>query len=212
VHDEAADHPDGRRRRSGSTRASIVEAMLDLVEGGDVAPGAARVAARAGVGLRSVFRHFEDMDSLYREMGTVVQGRVLPAFLQPYRATDWQGKLAEMVERRIGLYEAVLPFKFAADLRHRQSEYLARDYQQFHLLELTSLEAVLPAEVRRDRALLAALLAATGFQTWKALRKDQGFDVATSRAAVQRTVRSLLGPAAASKAARAGRPASRKSS
>ncbi|PNB35794.1 TetR family transcriptional regulator, partial [Pseudomonas sp. FW305-130] len=36
--------------------------MLDLVGKGDIAPSAARVAETAGVGLRSVFRHFADMD------------------------------------------------------------------------------------------------------------------------------------------------------
>ena len=39
--------------------------MMNLIEGGDLMPSAARVAEEAGVGLRTVFRHFDDMDSLY---------------------------------------------------------------------------------------------------------------------------------------------------
>ncbi|MFM8818949.1 MAG: TetR/AcrR family transcriptional regulator, partial [Phenylobacterium sp.] len=56
--------PDGRRRRGLDSRDRIIAAMLDLAREGEVAPGAERVAARAEVGLRTVFRHFRDMDSL----------------------------------------------------------------------------------------------------------------------------------------------------
>ena len=73
---------DGRRERSRSSRSKIVAAMLDLVGKGDVAPSAARVAEVAGVGLRSVFRHFDDMDELYREMGGVIEAQVMPIILQ----------------------------------------------------------------------------------------------------------------------------------
>ena len=56
-------HPDGRRQRSRASRAKIIKAFMELMKSGDPSPSAARVAERAGVGLRSVFRHFDDMDS-----------------------------------------------------------------------------------------------------------------------------------------------------
>ena len=62
------DEVDGRRRRSLDSRARIVAAMLELVRLGNASPNAVEVAARAGVGLRSVFRHFKDMESLYVEI------------------------------------------------------------------------------------------------------------------------------------------------
>ena len=55
---------DGRRLRSQDSRARIVAAMLDLIREGEIAPSAELVASRANVGLRTVFRHFKDMDSL----------------------------------------------------------------------------------------------------------------------------------------------------
>ncbi|WP_415427269.1 TetR/AcrR family transcriptional regulator, partial [Staphylococcus borealis] len=68
---------DGRRRRSQDSRARIVQAMLDLVREGDVSPSAELVAARADVGLRTVFRHFSDLDSLYREMSAVISSELM---------------------------------------------------------------------------------------------------------------------------------------
>lgn len=47
--------------------------MLELVREGDISPSAELVAARADVGLRTVFRHFKDLDSLYREMSAVTR-------------------------------------------------------------------------------------------------------------------------------------------
>jgi hypothetical protein len=38
------------------------------------------VAGRADVGLRTVFRHFQDMDSLYREIGAVVGRACAPSW------------------------------------------------------------------------------------------------------------------------------------
>ena len=63
---------DGRRRRGEDNRAKIVAAMLEIIHAGEIAPSAELVAQRADVGLRTVFRHFQDMDSLYREMSVVI--------------------------------------------------------------------------------------------------------------------------------------------
>jgi len=59
---------DGRRQRSDRSRRRIIEALFDLIGEGNMTPSAVGVAERANVGLRTVFRHFEDMDSIYDEM------------------------------------------------------------------------------------------------------------------------------------------------
>ena len=53
--------------------------MLELVRAGAISPNAEEVAERAGVGLRTVFRRFDDMDSLYREMAKAMRPRCLAA-------------------------------------------------------------------------------------------------------------------------------------
>ena len=59
---------DGRRSRTVETRKRIVIAVAALVQEGKVTPTAEEVSARADVGLRTVFRHFDDMDTLYQEI------------------------------------------------------------------------------------------------------------------------------------------------
>ena len=56
---------DGRRQRSRRSRELIINAMLDLMLEGILEPTAQQVSDRAGVGIRSVFRHFEEMASLF---------------------------------------------------------------------------------------------------------------------------------------------------
>jgi AcrR family transcriptional regulator len=192
---------DGRRRRGNTSRARIVEAMLKLVRDGNVAPGAARVADLAGVSLRTVFRHFEEMDSLYREMGETIQARVLPALFRPYTARSWRDRLVELIDRRIEVFEFIMPFKISAELRRFQSDYIAKDAEQHLNLERMSMESVVPKDVADDAPLLSALLAATGFQAWRILRQDLDLPIDDARAAMMRAVDALLAssPAARTK-------------
>ena len=59
---------DGRIQRSQRSREKILRAYWELMLGGDMEPSAAAIAEHAGVGLRSVFRHFDDLDTLLLEL------------------------------------------------------------------------------------------------------------------------------------------------
>ena len=105
---------DGRRRRGMDNRARIVAAMLEIVRSGEVAPTAEQVAARADVGLRTVFRHFQDMDSLYQEMSVAIEGELLAVAARPFRSEDWRGRVIELVARRAFAFEKVAPYQRAS--------------------------------------------------------------------------------------------------
>jgi AcrR family transcriptional regulator len=187
-----ASQTDGRRARSETSRAKIVAAMLDLVGKGDIAPSAARVAETAGVGLRSVFRHFDDMDALYREMSQAIEAQVLPMALKPLTGATWRERLLEIIERRVLVFETILPFRISANIKRFQSEFLMQDYRRMLRLERTSLEAILPAHVRADIPLVDALNVPLSFQTWRLLRHDQELSIADARAVVVRLVEAVL--------------------
>ena len=55
---------DGRRARRHRSRDLAVDALLDLLDEGVVRPTAQQVAERSGVSLRSIFRIFDDVESL----------------------------------------------------------------------------------------------------------------------------------------------------
>lgn len=174
--------PDGRHARSVSSRAKIVAAMLDLVGGGDVQPSAAKVAEAAGVGLRTVFRHFDDMETLYREMSEAVETKVMPLILTPFVATDWRDRVREMADRRAVVFEAILPYRISAAVKRFQSTFLMDDYQRMLRMERGTVDAVLPAELLADPVQLHMLYAALSFQCWRGLRHDQELSVSAARA------------------------------
>ncbi len=177
---------DGRRERSRSSRSKIIAAMLDLVGNGDVAPSAARVAEVAGVGLRSVFRHFDDMDELYREMGDVIEARVLPIILQAPSGATWKEKLFDIADRRAQVFETILPFRISANLKRFQSPYLMQDYRRMLRLESETIEAHLPPAVKDDVVAARGLNVILSFQTWRLLRHDQDLPVDDAKAVVRR--------------------------
>ena len=185
-------HRDGRRERSRSSHAKIVQAMLDLVQRGDIAPSAARVADHAGVGLRTVFRHFDDMDSLYRAMSEQIEARVMPIVRRPYADGDWQNQLLQLATRRATVFEAILPYRISANIKRYQSPFLMQDYVRLLKLERLLVEAVLPQAVIADALTLEALHVALSFQSWRLLRHDQTLPPAQAAAVVQRLVSDVL--------------------
>lgn len=183
---------DGRHMRSRTTRARIVEALLDLVRDGDVSPSAAQVAETAGVGLRTVFRHFDEMESLYREMSEAIEAQVMPIMLTPFVATNWQDRLREMADRRIGIYETIMPFRISASVKRFQSPVLMAGYRRALELERTSLHAVLPTEIIDQPSVASAIEVTLSFQCWRRLRHDQGLAIEDARAVMHTLLEAIL--------------------
>ena len=186
------DNVDGRRLRSSRSRAEIIRAIIDLIRAGDMSPRAARVAEVAGVSLRTVFRHFDDVDSLYREMSSIVEEEVRPLASRPIEGRTWRERLSSMLQLRFDIFERIAPFRVSGSLRRYSSKYLMEDHQRFIRLERLSLIEVLPKKVVADATLLNALELATGFQAWRRLRQDQMLSVDQARAAIVLTVERLL--------------------
>jgi AcrR family transcriptional regulator len=184
---------DGRRRRTDASRSRIVQAMLALTRAGDMRPSAARVAKKAGVGLRSVFRHFEDVDSLYSEMSQIVSAKILPMLAKPLEARDWRGRLFEIAERRMTIYDEILPFKTSGSLKRFESRFLMDAYKRHLKMERDALEAVLPAPILNDNALVCAIDLAISFQAWQRLRQDRGLPTDEARKVTRLMLTRLCG-------------------
>jgi AcrR family transcriptional regulator len=183
---------DGRRQRSEASREKIVQAMLALVAEGDVCPGAESVAARAGVGLRTVFRHFENMESLYQQISAVVTAELVPMVDEPFTAQDWAGRLIELIERRARIFERVMPYKIAGEVHRHQSAFLERQATELVREQRATLVQLLPEAKRADAGFLDGLDLLLSFESWRRLRKDQKLSPAAARQVLERLVSALL--------------------
>jgi AcrR family transcriptional regulator len=195
-HERATPMFDGRKVRRHKNRHRIVAAMLELVRAGAISPRAEEVAERAGVGLRTVFRHFDDMDSLYREMAEAMRQELQPIVSAPLGSPDWSGKLDEIVLRRAVLFERAMPFKNAADVHRHRSPFLRKDYETMRAAERDALETALPAALRKKREFFEALDQALSFSTWQHLRRDQKLTQDQARQTVEFAVHALVAASA----------------
>lgn len=178
--------PDGRRERSADSRRRILAAMVDLIESGLASPTAEAVAARAGVSLRTVFRHFEEMENLHLEIAALVFERVRPLIDRPFTASGWPAILHEAVEQRAEFFEAIAPFKTAIDVHRHRSPAIATQHRRFTALSRDMLAAAFPADIVNDRDRFEAIQLLLSIEVWQRLRDQQGMTVADAAAAVRR--------------------------
>lgn len=192
---------DGRAARAARTRAAIVDACVALVEEGELRPTAPRIAERAGVSVRSVFQHFDDLPSLHTAVVQRVVERlaVLVEPIDPARPVD--DRIGAFVRQRGALLEAVAPFRraaavhgpFAPEIRKaiaKGAAFLRVEVEEAFAPELTAV----PATDRRELA--GALAAVSSWAMWDALRSEVGESVEQAEAVLDRTLRSLLAASA----------------
>lgn len=171
---EDDEQADGRRLRSSRSRERIVHAMIELVRAGEMSPAAARVAEKANVGLRTVFRHFEEMETLNREISAVIESEIMPLIEKPFEGKGWRAQFNDLLDRRAHIYERIMPLKVAGSIQRFRSKFLMEDYNRFLRMEREGLKRVLPQKIMSDTVLFHAIEMMTGFQAWRRLRQDQG--------------------------------------
>jgi AcrR family transcriptional regulator len=182
---------DGRRRRSLDSRARIVAAVLALIREGELAPSVELVADRAGVGLRTVFRHLSDMESVYREVTDVLEVQIRTLAARPFRNEDWRERVVEMVGRRREGFELLGPFRLASDLRRHASSVLQEDRERLTGVLRLLLLRELPAE-GVDATLIEALDLLLSYEAWSRLRREQGLDPAAAQRVLEQAVRAMI--------------------
>lgn len=192
VKSDNEDTSDGRRKRSERSREKILKAMWELMLDGDMDPSAAAIAEHAGVGLRSVFRHFEDLDTLYRELILLAEGDVTPALMQPLESAGWKDRLYEVVERSVAMWERVRAPHTAGEIRRFKSDILMDDYKRSRMKELSMIKAVLPEDLPDYDLLLLALDNIISFSTIRRLREDRNLSLSETRAAMKFMVAAYL--------------------
>jgi AcrR family transcriptional regulator len=183
---------DGRVQRGERNRGAIVEAMFELVGEGALQPTAEQVATRAGVGLRSVFRHFRDMESLYAALDGKLRREAEPIVGQGAARGGRAARAHALVQGRVRLFERIAPYKRSANLSRQRSPFLDAQHRSLVLALRDHLMRWLPELGKAPREVVDAIELATSFEAWDRLRGDQRLSAARSQAAVEASVTALL--------------------
>jgi AcrR family transcriptional regulator len=164
--------------------------MLEIVREGDADPSADVVAERAGVGRRTVFRLFSDMEGVYREMHAVMVERLQPMFAAPFAAATWRERVDELIERRAKIFEIMLPIKSASDAHRYRSAFLQTEHRKITKLQRDALLSVLKQKLAAEK--IDALDLTLSFEAWRRLRQEQGLTIKQAQATLRLITRALL--------------------
>jgi TetR/AcrR family transcriptional regulator, regulator of autoinduction and epiphytic fitness len=188
---------DGRSARAARTREAVVEALLELIDEGNPRPTARQIADQAGVSLRSVYVHFDDLEDLF----TAAAEKWFQRMAKHFRPLPTEGPLAErleaFVEQRCRLLEANVAVRQAALLQEPFSPTLATVLRLGRQAARDQLELVFAHELGRERGgarqrLLAALDVVAGTATWDTLRQHNDLSPETARRVVTEMLTTLL--------------------
>ncbi len=177
--------------RGRLTREKIILALLDLIRAGNLSPTSEDVAQYAGVGHRTVFRHFQDMESLFEQMNAKIRSLAQPVLAEIVRQGPLTVRLEQLVARRAAAFEQITPYYLSGDIRLYSSPTVQRARAQFATQQRRQLLACLP-EVGARPDVAGAIELLTSMDGWLRLRRTQGLGVKQCTLAVTTAVRLLL--------------------
>lgn len=173
------------KARGERTRHRVAAALIELLTEGDPAPTAKGVAGRAGVSVRLVFHHFEDMEALYRMVLKIQTERHWDTVRPVDPALSLDERIDRSVQQRAKLFDAVgavrrTAVSIAARRDDIASLLAANDRQLRQWLESTFATELHAARAGK-RDLLDAIDAAASFEVWDRLRRHQRLSASAAR-------------------------------
>lgn len=201
---EATSVRDSLAFRDERAREAIVDAMLGLYHRGVPDPTALEIADQAGVSLRSVYFHFVDLESLALEAVGRQRAQIEPLLAPPVTTGSLDDRIGDLVERRCELFEVVTPVRRAALLLRHRSPTIDDNLALLAKLLRDQVALSFAVELSEDGergtrcTLLDALDLITSWEAWERMRTSQSLTRDRARAVLQRSIRALLQPSAAS--------------
>ena len=185
---------DGRHARRHRSRDLAVDALLDLLNEGVARPTAQQVAERSGVSLRSIFRIFDDVQTLHSAASARQLARVRHLFVDIVATGTLEDRVQATVQATSRLYESVAPIRRAALRAASDSAALQLQLGRARQWLRSEIDRVFAEELERvdDADVAAAVEAILSFEAWDQLRTAQGRSATRAAASISGTVLSLL--------------------
>lgn len=184
---------DGRTQRRMRNRERVADALFSLVREGYCRPTADQVADRAGVGRRTVFRHFDDLESLFAEVATQVRDQARTSRTPVDEHQSVQVRVRKLVARRVLIFEDLAPFR-RANTAHLWRSPVLQKFDAENNLELREdLQHVIPELQKSSSASAHGVEILAGPETWDRLRDVQSLSFAEAEATVGDLILQLLG-------------------
>lgn len=194
---------DGRTARAHRTRQAVADALLSLIDEGELRPTSKCIAERAGVSERTIFQHFEDLETLFRVAADRLGGRVVDKMSFVSNEGPFADRVVAYVNELSAMHEAMTPIRRASRLHEPFSPvlsealstwrgYLRRGIERVFANELAALA---DDAVRQDVVEAVALVVT--WSSWDNMRGASDFSIEHARHIMAIGIRGILGCSAA---------------
>ena len=188
--------PDRRKLRGEQTRRQIAETVLLLLEEGGPVPTARQVAERAGVSLRLVYHHFNDVEAVFEEAAMLQGIRHWRRISDADPSLPLAVRIAHVSDQRRRLFEAITPVRRAAATRLVSSKAIREGMALGRRRLRSQLSVTFAPELERagDDAVLVldALETAGSWESWEALRAGTRRSPTRAEAVVRHLMTAVL--------------------
>ena len=177
---------DARSARAQRTRTAIADAMIELVLEGSGFPTAADIARRSKVGVRTVFHHFGDIETLFIEVIRRFEPTVasLIVTVNPHSALDQ--RVRDLVEQRHRVFCRIAPVRRVArgnnELTRSQAVLAAKRRLQYVLDRQVHETFAHELRLLPDRhGTVLRITSTLSFEMWDYLTRERGLSGAQAQ-------------------------------
>ena len=169
---------DGRVARGERMKEAILKSTLAMVKEGNLIPSAAQIAARANVNIRSVFRHFDDMENLHIAFDQMLQDDLENEYPGGIPSVDSGASLSERIVRLVDFRSFVWEHHenviLSTQAQFWRSKALRKNYARYQSSLRQEVDLWLPELKGLDRTARDSANAILSFEMWHRLRRHQG--------------------------------------
>jgi AcrR family transcriptional regulator len=185
---------DGRRLRSDRSRQLIVESMLQLIKEGNLVPTAQQVADHAKVGIRSVFRHFEDMEAIFATADELWRNDFVKSTSGVDPTLPLEQRIIDLVNGLVQVYESNTNILKSTAIRRWRSAFLKQNYAKYQSIIRSDVQRALPELGKLPQPRQEAIFGTLSFEYWDRLRDHQKSSAKSSKEILIQMLETLVIP------------------
>jgi len=160
---------DGRNLRSINSKKLIVDACIKLFKAGNLEPTAQQVADESGVGIRTVFRQFDEMENLFKSVDAVLS-KDYDFEVRYDPSSSFDARLQSIISHMNAGYEKHKLIMFMTVSQMWKYRFLKENYLMYQDIIKNKTEEILPEVLNFDTESRHLFHASLAFAMWTRLQ------------------------------------------
>ena len=161
---------DGRILRSKKSQNIILESIINLINKGNLYPTAEDVAKESGIAIRTVFRHFDDMETLLMKVDESINHKLLNDEKEIRLDSPLTERLGLIIEERLYYYNKYENIMIATITQLPKYKILQKRYPEYQKLLRKRTERIIPEILNLKSANQELLDASLSFGFYQRLK------------------------------------------